>query len=113
MMHLGILVGAVDPAMHFYRDILGFTETWRGSSKGTELSWINLKVPDGEDYIEFMLYDEIPAPDKRGSQHHICLEVPSVEASVAALEKNPHRSQYAKPMEPKTGINRKRQVNLW
>ncbi len=113
MMHLGIIVGAVDPAMKFYRDVLGFTETWRGSSKGTQLSWINLKVPDGDDYIEFMLYDEIPAPDKRGSQHHIALEVPSVAASVAALEKNPYRSQYAKPMEPKTGINRKRQLNLF
>lgn len=113
IMHLGILVGAVDPAMKFYRDILGFTETWRGSSTGTKLSWINLKVPDGDDYIEFMLYDEIPAPEKRGTQHHISLEVPSVSASIATLEKTPYRSQYPKPMEPKTGINRKRQVNLY
>ncbi len=113
MMHLGIIVGAVDPAMKFYRDILGFTETWRGSSKGTELSWINLKVPDGSDYIEFMLYDEIPAPNKRGGQHHIALEVPSVAFSATALEKTPYYSQYAKPMEPRTGINRKRQLNLY
>jgi lactoylglutathione lyase len=113
MMHLGIIVGAVDPAMKFYRDILGFTETWRGSSKGTQLSWINLKVPDGNDYIEFMLYDELPAPDKRGSQHHICLEVPSVADSVAAIEKNPYRPQYTRPIEIRTGINRKRQVNLF
>jgi catechol 2,3-dioxygenase-like lactoylglutathione lyase family enzyme len=113
MMHLGIIVGAVEPAMKFYRDILGFSETWRGSSKGTQLSWINLKVPDGDDYIEFMLYDELPAPDKRGSQHHICLVVPSIAESVAALEKKPYRAQYTRPIEPKTGINRKRQVNLF
>ena len=113
IMHLGILVGAVDPAMKFYGDILGFTETWRGSSTGTKLSWINLKVPDGDDYIEFMLYDEVPAPEKRGIQHHISLEVPSVSTSIATLEKNSYRSQYPKAMEPKTGINRKRQVNLY
>ncbi|MEO8128842.1 MAG: VOC family protein [Bryobacteraceae bacterium] len=113
MMHLGILVGEVAPAMHFYGEILGFSEIWRGSSKGTQLSWINLKVPDGDDYIEFMLYDQIPAPDKRGTQHHICLEVPSAEASVAALEKKPYRKQYSRPMEIRTGINRKRQVNLY
>ncbi len=113
MMHLGIIVGAVEPAMKFYRDILGFSEIWRGSSKGIELSWINMKVPDGDDYIEFMLYDQIPALDRRGSQHHICLVVPNVAGSLAALEKNPYRSQYTKPMEPKTGINRKRQLNLF
>jgi len=113
MMHLGIIVGEVGPAMQFYRDILGFSEIWRGSSKGTQLSWINLKVPDGDDYIEFMLYDQIPAPDKRGTQHHICLEVPSVAASLAVLEKNPYRQQYARPMEPRTGTNRKRQMNLY
>lgn len=113
MMHLGIIVGAVGPAMKFYRDVLGFTETWRGSSNGTQLSWINLKVPDGDDYIELMLYDKITAPDKRGGQHHIALEVPSVAASLSTLEKKSYRSQYAKPMEPKTGINRKRQLNLF
>jgi catechol 2,3-dioxygenase-like lactoylglutathione lyase family enzyme len=113
MMHLGIIVGAVEPAMKFYRDILGFQEAWRGSSKGTQLSWINLKVPDGEDYIEFMLYDELPAPDKRGSQHHICLEVPNMAESLAVLEKNPYRAQYTRPMEIRTGTNHKRQLNLF
>jgi lactoylglutathione lyase len=113
MMHLGIIVGAVEPAMKFYRDILGFSETWRGSSKGTQLSWINLKVPDGDDYIEFMLYDEMPAPDKRGSQHHICLVVPNIAESLAALEKNPYKAQYTRLMEIRTGTNRKRQLNLF
>ena len=61
MMHVGIIVTALDPAMAFYRDILGFSEIWRGSSSGTQLSWVNLKVPDGEDYIEFMLARE-PRP---------------------------------------------------
>src|SRR5215471_9895385 len=39
MAHAGILVAKLEPAMKFYRDILGFTEFWRGSSTGTELSW--------------------------------------------------------------------------
>ncbi len=113
MMHLGILVGAVEPAMKFYRDILGFTETWRGSRNGTQLSWINLKVPDGEDYLEFMLYEQAPAPDKRGTQHHIALEVPNLAAAVAGLEKNPYRVQYGRAIDQRTGTNRKRQANLF
>ena len=55
-MHVGIIVTKLDPEMKFYKEVLGFTETWRGSSNGTQLSWINLKVPDGDDYIESMLY---------------------------------------------------------
>ena len=62
ILHLGILVGAVEPAMQFYGGVLGFQEIWRGSRDGKILSWINMKVPDGGDYLEFMLYDKIPAP---------------------------------------------------
>jgi catechol 2,3-dioxygenase-like lactoylglutathione lyase family enzyme len=69
---VGIIVGDVPAAMTFYGDVLGFSETWRGSRSGTELSWINMRVPDGGDYVEFMLYGERPAPSERGTQHHIC-----------------------------------------
>src|SRR5260370_13951772 len=33
IMHVGFLVDALDPAMDFYRDLLGFREFWRGSSE--------------------------------------------------------------------------------
>ena len=111
--HVGIIVTALDPEMKFYADILGFRETWRGSSSGTQLSWVNLKVPDGDDYIEFMLYKDAPAPTLRGTAHHLCLEVPDVAASVAALEAKPYRQQYTRAIEPKVGVNRKRQANLF
>jgi catechol 2,3-dioxygenase-like lactoylglutathione lyase family enzyme len=91
MMHVGILVGSLEPAMKFYRDLLGFKEFWRGSRDGKRLDWVNMKVPDGEDYIEFMLYDQIPAPTARGGQHHICLEVPDILKSLAVLEQRPAR----------------------
>ena len=113
MMHVGIIVTALEPAMKFYTDILGFSEIWRGSSSGTELSWVNLKVPDGNDYIEFMLAKEAPPADRRGTQHHLCLEVPDAAAAIAALEAKPYRKQYTRTIEPRTGVNRKRQVNLF
>jgi len=113
LMHVGIVVTALDPEMKFYTEILGFKEIWRGSSTGTQLSWVNLKVPDGDDYIEFMLFKDAPAPDKRGTAHHLALEVPDMTASVAALEAKPYRKQYTRPLEPKVGVNRKRQLNLY
>jgi lactoylglutathione lyase len=113
MMHVGILVGALEPAMKFYRDILGFQEFWRGSRDGKVLNWVNMKVPEGDTYVEFMLYDQLPAPTARGSQHHICLEVPDMDKAKAALEAKPAHKDYNGKMEIRTGTNRKRQLNLF
>lgn len=113
MPHLGILVGALEPQLKFYRDILGFEETWRGSRDGKVLNWVNLKVPDGDDYLEFMLYDQMPAPTARGTQHHICLEVADIEKSLAEIKSRPAAKNYTKPLEIRTGINRRRQLNLY
>jgi catechol 2,3-dioxygenase-like lactoylglutathione lyase family enzyme len=113
MLHVGIIVTKFDETMKFYTDILGFSEIWRGSSSGTELSWVNLKVPDGGDYIELMLYKEAPAPDRRGTAHHIALEVPDMAAALAALEASPYRKQYTRAIDSRTGTNRKRQANLY
>ncbi|MEO7653953.1 MAG: VOC family protein [Bryobacteraceae bacterium] len=113
MAHAGILVGALEPAMKFYRDVLGFEDIWRGSRDGKILNWVNMKVPDGGDYVEFMLYKDLPEPAKRGTQHHICLFVPDMNKAVASLEARPARKTYGKPMEIRTGVNRKRQMNLY
>jgi catechol 2,3-dioxygenase-like lactoylglutathione lyase family enzyme len=114
MMHVGVIVTSFEPAMKFYRDLLGFREFWRGTGAGrTELSWVNMRVPDGEDYIELMLFKDAPEPTKRGSAHHLCLEVPDAAASVAALEAKPSRKQYTQAMQVRTGVNRKRQMNLF
>lgn len=113
MAHLGILVGSLDAATKFYSGVLGFHETWRGSKDGKILSWVNAATPESEDYLEFMLYDELPAPGKRGTPHHICLYVPDMEKAVASLEARPARKDYKGTLEIRTGINRKRQCNLY
>jgi catechol 2,3-dioxygenase-like lactoylglutathione lyase family enzyme len=111
MMHLGIIVGDLSAARKFYGDILGFHEIWRGSRDGKVLSWTNMQAPDGDDYIEFMLYKDLPEPDKRGTQHHICLVTPDIEQAKTKLEAR--TGLYTKPMEIRTGTNRKRQMNLY
>jgi len=113
MMHLGIIVGDLAAANKFYNGILGFHEIWRGSSRGDMLSWTNMQVPDGENYIEFMLYKDLPAPDHRGSQHHICLAVPDMDKAKAELAARAQRVSYTRPLEIRTGTNRKRQMNLF
>lgn len=113
MLHLGILVGSLEASLKFYREVLGFEEIWRGSRDGKTLNWVNLKVPEGDDYIELMLYEKLPEPTRRGTAHHICLMVPDMDQAKADLEGRPARKAYGRPMEIRTGTNRKRQMNLF
>jgi len=113
MMHVGFLVGSLDPAMKFYRDILGFQEFWRGSPTAKELSWVNMRVPDGEDYVEFMLYSKPPDERDRGVKNHVCLVVPDAEKAVVALQTRAKDSGYTRPIEIRVGTNRKRQINVF
>ena len=113
MRHVGVTIGPLDPAIKFYHDILGFQETWRGSSTGKILSWVNMRVPDGDDYLEFMLYTPPLDPAQLGGKNHICLITPDIEKAVATLEARPARKNYGHPIEIKTGINGKRQANLF
>ncbi len=111
--HVGIIVGDVETSLHFYRDLLGFREFWRGANNPATLSWVQLTLPDSKNYFEFMLYSAIPDPDKRGSQHHICLNVPDVVKTYQEITSRPLPDGVKAPTPPKVGINRKRQINTF
>jgi lactoylglutathione lyase len=109
--HVGFLVKDSEKSIAFYHDVLGFKETWRGSSDQKELSWINMQVPDASDYVEFMLYDKIPTGF--GTRNHVSLVVPDTQKAIANLEVRPAYKFYGKPLEMHVGKNGKRQVNLY
>jgi lactoylglutathione lyase len=111
--HLGFLVGDLAASTKFYADVLGFRETWRGGRDPSQLSWTNMQVPDGDDYVEFMLYKDLPPPDQRGTANHLCLEVADMAKAQELLERSPYRKTYTRPLEVRTGLNRKRQMNLY
>jgi catechol 2,3-dioxygenase-like lactoylglutathione lyase family enzyme len=109
--HLGFLVGNSEKSMDFYGKILGFQETWRGGANPKQLSWINMRVPDGNDYVEFMLYDKTPGD--YGGKNHIALSVPDINKAAAILQQRVASAGYSKELIVKTGINQKRQMNLF
>jgi lactoylglutathione lyase len=114
MLHTGVVVSDLDAASRFYGELLGLKEIWRGARVGApELSWTNMQVPDGQEYVEFMLYATPPAPDARGTQHHICLEVPDIERAKAWLQARPAATSYTRPLQINVGTNKKRQLNLY
>ncbi len=111
--HVGFVVDSLDRSLRFYRDLLGCTETWRGNAPGQLLQWVNLKVSDGEDYIELMLYTDPPSAIRLGSMNHISLEVADVTKTAATLEARPSYKDYGRPLTVRTRINRKRQLNVF
>ena len=112
MSHVGVMVGSLDASLKFYGELLGFKEIWRGGA-GKTLSWVNLQVPDGNDYVEFMLYEKYPSTDRLRTMHHICLEVPDVE-KVGEILKGRAYPEGSKPSTPmKEGVNGKRQINYY
>jgi len=117
IMHVGFLVGDLAKSMHFYGDILGFQETWRGGGSPNVLSWVNMRVPDGTDYVEFMLYSKLPAPDGRGTKNHMSLTVPDAQKALDELKKRATQGLYHAPegkeLAIQVGVNRKRQINLY
>ena len=112
--HAGVLVRSLDAANKFYAGILGFQEFWRGNPANAKtLSWVNMRVPDGRDYIELMLYDKPQSADETGTKNHISLTVPDAEKAVAILKQRAAKVGYTREIVAKTGVNRKRQVNLY
>ena len=111
MLHVGFYVSKAETA-RYYMDILGFREFWRGTADGKAASYANLMVPEGCDYVEFMLGPP-PTPERYGTVYHIALEVADMDAAVARLKGNPAIKDYKRPLEVHVGRNHKKQCNLF
>jgi catechol 2,3-dioxygenase-like lactoylglutathione lyase family enzyme len=108
MIHLGVVVQNQAKADTFYKDILGFRETWHGGMTDTETDWVDMQVPEGTDWLEYMLNVHDPSPNVLGVMHHFALGVPSVKAGYETVLKRD-----IKPEQPKIGRDGKWQLNLY
>jgi catechol 2,3-dioxygenase-like lactoylglutathione lyase family enzyme len=111
ILHVGVTVADQAAADKFYKDILGFSEIWRGGRDEASLNWINMKVPEGTDYLEYMLITAAPTRQQLGTLHHVALLVPDIQK---ALETARERSgDPASVRSPQVGRNRRWQLNLF
>lgn len=110
IMHTGFVVRDRATMDKFYKDVLGCQVYWQGGMKEGETNWVDMQVPDGTDWFEYML--NIPEnADHRllGVMNHFALGVPSVKAAGAQLEKIGVKL----PGEAKIGRDGKWQLNLY
>src|SRR5262249_24152301 len=110
LIHFGWVVRDRASMEHFYKDILGFRPYWHGGMKDDETNWVAFQVPDGSDWVEFMLKVPDNADQRlRGIMNHIALGVKDIHAAQEQLRKN----GAPLPEEPKIGRDGKWQLNLY
>ncbi|HEX4543218.1 MAG TPA: VOC family protein, partial [Candidatus Acidoferrum sp.] len=87
IIHAGIIVHDRVAEDKFYKDILGFHVYWHGGMKEGEDNWIDMQVPDGTDWIEYML-NVSPDANKHtlGVMNHIAIGVVDIKSEVARLD---------------------------
>jgi catechol 2,3-dioxygenase-like lactoylglutathione lyase family enzyme len=99
MIHTGFVVYDRDAEDHFYRDLLGFRPYWHGGMKPGDTDWVSLQVPNGTDWLEYMLNQpEHLDPQRMGVMNHISLGVVDMKKAQAMLESHgwkPHGDEKA------------------
>lgn len=108
IIHAGVTVRDRAAEDRFYKDDLRFRVMWYGGMTDHETDWVDMRVPNGSDWLEYMLNVHHPTPRTLGVMHHLALGVPSVEK---AYEEVVRRG--LNPQKPKIGRDGKWQLNLY
>ncbi len=114
ILHAGLTVKDSATADRFYKDTLGFSETWRGGRPEGAINWINMRVPEGTDYLEYMLFPAAP-PDRRqlGSAHHVALLVTDIQQALETVRARTAPDDPNHRANPQIGRNNRWQLNLF
>lgn len=109
MIHAGFIVHDRAAEDHLFRDILGFRLMWHGGMKDTETDWIDMRVPNGTDWIEYMVNVHHPSVRTRGVMDHFSLGVEHVEPAYHTVLAR----GYTPSHPPQIGRDGKWQLNLY
>jgi catechol 2,3-dioxygenase-like lactoylglutathione lyase family enzyme len=113
IIHAGFIIKDRAAEDRFYRDLLGFRPYWFGGMKDDQQSWISQQLPDGPDWLEYMVVTQGDAVDRRlaGILDHFALGIGNIEKAYTALW-NGDRLEGQSEL-PKIGRDAKWQLNLY
>lgn len=133
MIHVGMLVHSSEAENPFYREILGFRPYWHGGMQPERTDWVSQQVPDGHDWIEYMVYHPsgqnqaaggastsaesgsgVPpgiSQQQLGVLNHFSLGVVNMEKAVTTLSAEDRLA--GEPARPQIGRDGKWQFNMY
>lgn len=88
IIHVGMQVHSRDTENTFYRDLLGFKPYWYGGMKPDHTDWVSQQVPDGHDWLEYMLSwgEGEPSQHELGVLNHFSIGVVNMEKIYTTLD---------------------------
>ena len=118
IIHLGYAVHDRARQDGFYRQLLGFRPYWFGAFKPDKVDWVSQQVPDGRDWLEYMMVgagsdvtlDKVDAR-QLGVLNHLSLGVRNMQAAVTTLYREDRLG--ARHDGPQMGLDGKWQANLY
>jgi catechol 2,3-dioxygenase-like lactoylglutathione lyase family enzyme len=121
IIHVGYLVKDRAAEDRFYRDLLGFRPYWYGAMHPGKVDWVSEQVPDGHDWLEYMMTgpgSDTPDANKvdarqLGVLNHFSLGVPNMEKAVTALYVSDAVRFSPRHDGPQMGKDGKWQANLY
>jgi len=72
-LHVGYRIRDPEALDRFYKDLLGYRLIWKGGSRDDRFDWISMAVPDGNQWIEYMVNTGTPTPRQLGVLNHLAL----------------------------------------
>jgi catechol 2,3-dioxygenase-like lactoylglutathione lyase family enzyme len=112
IIHAGYVVRNRAAMDRFYKDILGFHLYWQGGAKEGDIDWVMMQVPNGTDWIEYMLYlPDRPSREQLGSADHFAPGVVSVAQLQRQLEQRGWKPEQGKNPQV-LGVDGKLQLDL-
>ena len=110
LFHAGFVVRDSGVEDRFYRHLLGFHMYWHGGFKEAGTDWEEIQVPDGSDWIEYMLNIPSTADHKElGVQNHFSLGILSARAAIERV----HAHGLKNTDEPEIGRDGKWAVDIY
>ncbi len=121
IIHVGFLVRDRAKEDTFYRDLLGFKPYWFGGMKEGKIDWVSQQVPDGHDWLEYMLTSGpsgsgIPAnisAHQLGVLDHLSIGEVSVDAAYKILKDGNRLEGVHNDGHTQMGLDGKGQFNMY
>jgi catechol 2,3-dioxygenase-like lactoylglutathione lyase family enzyme len=119
IIHVGMLVRNRADEDPFYRGLLGFKPYWFGGMKPDKIDWVSQQVPNGRDWLEYMLTSGpsgsgIPkeiSQKQLGVLNHVSIGVVNMEKAVTTLSAEDRLTN--EHVGPQIGKDGKWQYNLF
>jgi catechol 2,3-dioxygenase-like lactoylglutathione lyase family enzyme len=117
IIHVGFVIRDRAREDAFFREVLGFRPYWYGGMQDEgPPAWVSQQVPDGSDWLEYMITDKTLTQAQMGVLNHFSLGVTNMETAYTRLWNENRLDGQAdargQQFVPKIGRDAKWQLNL-